>query len=853
MRLRTTSAGTAAAVIAGVVGTLGLPAVTARADSAAVLPITQYSHLVVDGAHGHLFFSEGAGSDAILVTDLDGTDPTTITGEPGATGLALSADGGTLYAALADGDAVSAVDTASLTESARYPTGAGSHPSTLARTGDKLWYGYGTAGSGGVGELDPTAATPTAAPQTALGHWTSTPLLAAAAGVLVVAEPSQNLTHMASFDVSTDTVRPLADTLVGAAQPSDLQLTPNGSTVVVAPDGGAAHVYFNTADLSRGNPGVLYSGGVGAHQDSVAVAADGTVAAGSGNTGGADLFLYAPGRQQDMNRVDFAPDLLAPAGLAWSADGLGLYAVVRTASGGYGLRVLDSPRMTATQLTLAYPAPATAVPTLTYTVHGQLTALSSVPAGETVQVTRDGTALPDAVLGADGGFAISDTRQTEGRYAYQVSYPGDATHQPSTATLAVQVGRIPTDVLIGAITSATPGSVAFDGTLSDGPYGGPFAVGTVLRLTRINEDDQTEVDLPDVPVAADGSYTVTDAPQSAHRFTYRLSYAGDVTHAPSTADQSLEVARTDTVLTLTAPATAARGAALAVPGKLAGGPFPAGETVQVSRTDAASPQGTAPWNVPVAADGSFRITDTPQIGGTVGYRVGYPGDAAHNSSSGSATVQVSRATTALTVTSNAASYAYGATATVTAHLGSTYNGRTVSVYAQPKGGARTLLRTGAVDAKGNLTVAYRLTRGTTFSAVFAGDYRYAPATATRTVTDRAAVGTALSGYYTSIRSGSTVYRVYHHTARPGVAVTVTPAKPGQCVKLVLQEYDAKAWHTTLTVACARIDSAGRAAGNLTLENAVGHDFRIAADYLPSGSDLSSLATWGSWQYLTVRT
>src|SRR4051812_21813845 len=79
--------------------------------------------MAVDAAHQHIFFSQGNGSTGILVTDLSGTPITTIADEPGATGLALSADGGTLYAALADGDVIAAIDTATLTESARYPTG----------------------------------------------------------------------------------------------------------------------------------------------------------------------------------------------------------------------------------------------------------------------------------------------------------------------------------------------------------------------------------------------------------------------------------------------------------------------------------------------------------------------------------------------------------------------------------------------------------------------------------------------------------------------------------------------------------------------------------------------------------
>jgi hypothetical protein len=92
----------AISVVAGLTtATVGLTALTgsaAWADSTAALPLSQYAHMLVDTAHQHLFFSQGVGSTNILVTDLSGTPVTTITDEQGATGLALSSDGSTLYA-----------------------------------------------------------------------------------------------------------------------------------------------------------------------------------------------------------------------------------------------------------------------------------------------------------------------------------------------------------------------------------------------------------------------------------------------------------------------------------------------------------------------------------------------------------------------------------------------------------------------------------------------------------------------------------------------------------------------------------------------------------------------------------
>src|ERR1019366_8930406 len=97
------------AAVAGVAISVGVPAFKAQAATTVVtLPITQYSHMLVDPAHHHLFITSGSGSSRILVTDYSGQTVATIPNEPGATGLALSSDGSTAYAALSHRDGSSA-------------------------------------------------------------------------------------------------------------------------------------------------------------------------------------------------------------------------------------------------------------------------------------------------------------------------------------------------------------------------------------------------------------------------------------------------------------------------------------------------------------------------------------------------------------------------------------------------------------------------------------------------------------------------------------------------------------------------------------------------------------------------
>lgn len=382
-----------------------------------------------------------------------------------------------------------------------------------------------------------------------------------------------------------------------------------------------------------------------------------------------------------------------------------------------------------------------------------------------------------------------------------------------------------------------------DGTLTSSVA---LPAGQVAHITR------NGTALRDVTTKADGSFTVTDTPPAEGTYTYAASYAGDTTHETASASNLVQVAKVSTSVTLSAPATATRAQKLTVSGTPSGSPFATGGVVKVTKTDLSHPSGTALADAKVAANGSFTFTDTPQIGGANTYKVSYGGDISHKGASRTATVQVSRAATALTVATDHGTYEYGRSAKVTAHLGTTYNSRTVAIYAQPYNGSKVLVKSAKVDSQGNLTASYKLTRNTTFSAVFTGDYRYAPKTVARAVNTYAGVSQKLSGYYTSTTVGSTVYRVYHRTAKEQLDVTVAPNKAGQCVKFRVQRYYSGAWHTQSTSACAALSSSSTGRQKMSLTNGLNNRYRVAAQYVHSSQDNTNLSTWGAWQYFTVR-
>ncbi|MHA6761166.1 YncE family protein [Streptacidiphilus sp. PAMC 29251] len=885
MRLRQVSLATVVSVVAGAVSTLGITAAPAEADGSTVLAVSNYSHLVVDAAHQHLFFSQGAGSSSILVTDLSGNQVGTIPGEAGATGLVLSADGATLYAALSGGDAIAAIDTTTLAETTRYPTGAGSAPTSLALTGGTtLWYGYtkaapaGTSpGAGGIGDIDTAASAPVATPQPAMSHWTQAPVLATGGGILAAEEPDDSLSHVATFDVTGTTTgtttgtgatatspRTVADTLVYGGTAASMAVTADGSRVLLAAPQQFQVGSFLTSTLLSATPGG-YAGGATYGPDAVALAADGTIATGSQIASGPDVWLTASGKQP-MSSFAFTPSTLAPDGLAWggsgdgsgsgNGDGLSLYAVTRNSAGGYTLNVLSNPRLTDTALSLAvvgWP-----VPTQQFTLSGTLTTKGATPVGAALQVTRDGTALPDATVGADGSYSINDTVNAVGSYSYQVSYPGDPTHRPSTASLHLAVSKLSTDIPASDLSKVGPSGVVFSGTLFTELGVGIVPPGSTIQVTRVDTDTQQSTELPDAPIdPVTHTFTVSDVPGPGLHFRYDLTFAGNATLEASASSTSVSFQPDTPGLTLHAPSSANRAAQLTITGNLTDDPYQpyaaADENVEITKTDLAHPNGYSLGTAVVAADGSLSFQDTPQTGGPNVYTVSYPGDATHSAVTEPTTVQVSRAATAVSLATNAADYGYGATATVTAHLGTSYNGRTLSIYAQPYGGAKVLVRTGTVDAHGKLTASYRITRRTVFTVSFAGDYRTAPATASAVGYAYAQLAEAQAGYYTSTHRGSTLYRVYHHTAHPKIAVGVAPNKTGECVYFQVQEYSAGAWHTVISTSCQKLNSGSTAAGTLTLPRAAGHLYRFSARYAHSAADTANLSTAGPWQNFTFRT
>lgn len=457
-RLAVAMAGAVAVI--GSVASVGLPAVSARAattTTTVALPISSYSHMLLDPAHQHIFISSAA-SNTILVTDYSGQTVATIANEPGADGLAVSGDGSTVYAALSTGDAISAISTSTLAESARYATGTGTDPAYVAYAGGRIWFGYGNQYlQSGIGSIDPstTPATVTLnATKDSSVAWAGAPVLTASPnGELVAGDPNVESTTMASYDVSSGTATVLAAprSLNSAAYNylstgvmRAMQITPDGKDVVVATGAPYYHMIFQVSDLSIvGEYPTTY------YPNSVSIASNGTVATGV-DSGTPTVALFAPGGTTPLRTYsNFGAYLgLANDGLAITPDGSDLFAVTTDVYGNtVTLNIITDPVQGPS--TLSVTGPATGNQDRPITLTGTLGGASPYAGGQTLQVTRtdpthpNGVALPDVTTAADGSFTITDTppkaHVDRATVTYKVSYAGDAYLTGSTASVSVTV------------------------------------------------------------------------------------------------------------------------------------------------------------------------------------------------------------------------------------------------------------------------------------------------------------------------------------------------------------------------------------------------------------------------------
>jgi YVTN family beta-propeller protein len=439
----------------------------ASAAAPVTLPISSYYQMVVDAAHGHIFISQGSSSqNGILVTDLSGQVITTITGQSGVVGITLSPDGSTLYAALSTGDAVTAISTATLTQTASYPLPAGDSPFNVAAQSGKIWVSYntGTLFAAAIGYFDPSAASPSLQTPAVMAGWFSAPQLAADpedTGVLVAAGSGTSTAGLASYDTAANPVTTLAGS-PGAppacSDEDDLAVAPGGSEFAVAcHDVEAVDNVYSTASLSvlrsLGSP--VYP----AFPVAISYDAAGDIAAGTTNNLPApDLFIYPPGGTTaestfSLYSLSTLGGILQPRGLAWLPDGSQVFGVLSQGTS-FALAVVTNPTVppqdptstmvtcspgtaaigqaTSCTATVTDTAPSPTTPT------GVVTFTSDTSGGS---LSSNSCTLAPAGTSAQASCAVSYTpgQTGSGTQTITASYGGDGSHLASSGQAAVTV------------------------------------------------------------------------------------------------------------------------------------------------------------------------------------------------------------------------------------------------------------------------------------------------------------------------------------------------------------------------------------------------------------------------------
>ncbi|GCB51701.1 YncE family protein [Streptomyces sp. NL15-2K] len=77
-----------------------------------------------------------------------------------------------------------------------------------------------------------------------------------------------------------------------------------------------------------------------------------------------------------------------------------------------------------------------------------------------------------------------------------------------------------------------------------------LAAGTSLKVTRTDLESPNGKALAAVTTKADGGFSFTDTPPAGGKVTYKVSYAGDATHAAASGADAVQVSRKATTLTL---------------------------------------------------------------------------------------------------------------------------------------------------------------------------------------------------------------------------------------------------------------------------------------------------------------
>lgn len=496
---RSTAATTMTVLVLGLALAGAGPGAPAARAAEEFLPLAGAFDVVAGGPQDHVFLS-GRDSGTVVVRDRYGEPVAVLEDLPGAAQMALSPDGASLFVALSGADAVAVVDTATLRETRRLPTGADTCPTGVVSTGDRVWFGFGCnrdllTDRAGLGAIDLTQPDEPPVLTTFPDFSQAPPELAwtPARPDLLVSRGQE----LRVADISSGT--PVFGARLSMSSARSSALTSDGRLVVVAAEQPAGHPAYRTDDLSRTG----WFGGQplrdprpnspGTRDVAVATGAGGLVATGSSGFDPPDIVVRD--RAGSLRRA-FHTDpcctegwRLVRNGLAFGTDGSRLYALTSRSSGSdQRLLVLDMAAAPGLDgpVTRLVPAGSTAVVTGSVAPlgrsNGSVVEVHAVRRGQTRYVRQR-----DAVADERGRLSLSFPMQDDVRVYTRIGRRASASVLLMVApTVAGPVRRV---VPLGSTTTLTgrsaPGTAVH---LSFHRASDPFGVYPVRRTVTAGSD-----------------------------------------------------------------------------------------------------------------------------------------------------------------------------------------------------------------------------------------------------------------------------------------------------------------------------------------------------------------------------
>lgn len=513
--------GTAAAATASASPVAVTTSATAGPATVVDLKIPSASSMIRMGSQ--LFVAAG---DTVRVYSLAGTLQHTVTAQTGVQDLVASADGATVYAALRDASAVSAISVATLAEKSRFAVPCATH---LARAGAALFVSYG-CGSGfdhQLGSLDTTTGTLSALDGTGR-NWAAPPRLAATTGHLAAIDTYSSPATVVSYAVSGTGLTELAHESFSSS--AALAFRPDGSRLAVGTmDDGYAVLEVDPATLAQAAAHVT-----GPYPRDAAYSPDGSMLVGAqGPTYDADLVVFSTAtgeartRRQALLPGQSAGEVL-PYTTTFSADGTHVYALLHdTTTVGLATISTTAPRPTSVTLSLGPRGYGASLP-VTVAVHGRTSA--------TVTVT-DGTTTRQVHVGSSGHAATTIRGSYGGTLTASMS--GDADHAAATTSTRFAAKSRTTLTLAGAYRKSHEVSYfhSYADVLATGRVrpGGSYTATLRTQVYRgghwITADTRTGATAPDGSVRI---YLLSATRKTTCRFSLRFAGSGSLKGSSAT-------------------------------------------------------------------------------------------------------------------------------------------------------------------------------------------------------------------------------------------------------------------------------------------------------------------------------